>query len=108
MKNEPSQLQPESARDPQTAKAAGICATCNHAGTCLFLRAARRPVWHCDEFDGAQASAPAAAAPPPGLASASHSPAELAELGLCADCESRQGCAHRRAGTPVYTCDDYR
>jgi len=38
----PASMQPQ----PQ-----GICSTCVHAVRCLFVRAARQPILHCEEFD---------------------------------------------------------
>ena len=31
--------------------ASGLCMTCNHAGSCVYLANANRSIWCCEEFD---------------------------------------------------------
>lgn len=84
----------------------GICATCNHQATCLFLRAARHPIAFCEEFD-----ASGAASPRPAVKTAARPDfnfGEGQELGLCADCAEKTGCMHRKPGAAVWNCEDYR
>jgi len=86
----------------------GICSTCDHAPSCLFLRASRKPVWFCDEFSDAQAGSAGASRPVISLTTVKElNYSEALELGLCANCEARKACMHRRPGEPVLECEDY-
>ena len=87
----------------------GLCATCDHAKTCLFLQAAHHPVWHCDEFDDGTTSTAKGhgrelSTPSP----ESYSATTLAEKGLCVTCETRNGCRLRRPGLATQDCNEYR
>jgi hypothetical protein len=84
----------------------GICATCNHQASCLFLKAARHPIAFCEEFDASgQAADPrpsAQSAPRPDF-----NFGEGQEQGLCADCATKAGCINRQPGSAVWNCEDY-
>lgn len=86
----------------------GICETCNHNATCLFLKASRHPVWYCDEFDATNTSVksdkPAAVSMPK---PADHYFGEAIHVGLCANCDSRTGCSYRKPGVTVVECENY-
>ncbi|MBN2082878.1 hypothetical protein JW859_11835 [bacterium] len=88
----------------------GICTTCVHQGTCLFLAAARKPVWFCDEFDDVRgeqhAEEPRPVKAPAPVDQLSFSEAQ--HIGLCTNCESRKECMHRQPGQAVWECEDYR
>ena len=85
----------------------GICITCDHHPACLFARAARRPVWFCDEFASAEGDRTAAHIERP-KAAAEIDQAKAGLLGLCANCDEMEGCMHRVEGVPVLNCEDYK
>jgi hypothetical protein len=83
----------------------GICATCNHQAGCLFLKAARRPIAFCEEFDSSGHSTPRQVAVAPTRPAFNFG--EGQEQGLCADCAAKTGCMNRRPGSAVWNCEDY-
>jgi hypothetical protein len=108
-----AELDPEHAGTPgeagqtkEYARELGICLTCSHQPRCLFVRAARRPIMYCDEFDNQSASPalPDNGQPLP----ASHTLGQGPEPGLCVNCEERLGCNHRDPETTVHECEEYR
>lgn len=94
----------EAVRKP-AADEIGLCVTCTHYSTCLFAKAARQPVWFCDEFTSFEQSKAEARAERP--AEAPVNP-EAAAAGLCANCESFAGCALRSPGVAVFECEEYK
>ncbi|MEP0815163.1 MAG: hypothetical protein HRF49_10950 [bacterium] len=83
----------------------GLCVTCSHHETCLFAKAARQPVWFCDEFTSFEQSNAQTHA---GNAADAGVDPEAAATGLCANCESFEGCAYRAKGVPVLECEEYK
>jgi hypothetical protein len=90
-----------------TAQVLGLCTTCVHAGTCLFLRAARHPIVHCEEFDDGSGAVRRESAVPT-FQPEPYSVAALREEGLCVTCADRNGCMLRHTGVPVHECEEYR
>ena len=88
------------------AKELGICQTCNHLPRCLFVKAARRPIMFCDEFDNKDAthSVSATGQPHPSGGSTGQGP----EPGLCVNCDTRLDCSFREPSTTVQECEEYR
>lgn len=83
----------------------GVCTTCRHLDRCLFVKAARQPIWSCEEFDDHGAATADAVRPVK-----QPKPANLGEgqpAGLCADCDVRSDCAKRRPGEAITECADY-
>jgi hypothetical protein len=107
MREHPSRV---SASANATNAAPGICSTCTHAATCLFLRAASNPVWHCDEFsDSAGVTAMReATVPVTAYTPGPYSVLTMSEEGLCVNCDARSSCKLRRADFPVHDCDEFR
>jgi hypothetical protein len=86
-------------------KKLGVCTTCRHLDRCLFVKAARQPIWSCEEFDDSGAATAGSARPVK-----QPTPANLGEgqpEGLCADCDVRTDCAKRRPGEVITECADY-
>lgn len=91
----------------------GICVTCSHAPSCVFLKASGRPTWFCEEFDEFNATSASA-----GVASITLSDMQAGvktngngnggSAGLCSNCEVRTGCVHRKPGAPVFECEEYQ
>jgi hypothetical protein len=85
----------------------GICKSCVHRSTCLFLASARRPIYFCEEFDDRNGDelvkAPAVDSPP----REEINYGEAQEQGLCANCVSKADCMNRRPGVAVWHCEDY-
>jgi hypothetical protein len=86
----------------------GICLSCNHRATCLFLASARRPIFFCEEFDD-RATDSDQSTPAPAMASTrvEINYGEAQEQGLCANCTSKTDCMNRRHGVAVWHCEDY-
>jgi hypothetical protein len=86
-------------------KQLGVCSTCRHLDRCLFVKAARQPIWSCEEFDssGAATSGAARTLPQPRPVNLGEGQAE----GLCVNCEVRTGCALRKPGVTVVECESY-
>ena len=84
----------------------GICVTCRHAPRCLFVKATRRPIQHCEEFDdGGSAAKPGNI---PALKVDKGINLEQGQaVGLCANCDTRLTCMHREPGVNVQECEDY-
>ncbi|MBN2465199.1 hypothetical protein JXD38_06215 [candidate division WOR-3 bacterium] len=94
-------------REPQVSKLEGLCATCNHAGTCSYIRNSSQPVLFCEEFDSFL---------PPVVEEAVDAPAPTLEdmknwdeyKGLCVNCELRETCAIRKPETGIWHCEEYK
>lgn len=95
----------------ETIARTGLCMTCNLAGSCAFLANAAGPIWHCEEFDDRD---PGEVRPlrlvrdDVPTSTAADDGAAAAQLGLCANCDDRNGCALRVPGQPVWHCEEYR
>jgi hypothetical protein len=95
----------------------GICVTCSHAPSCVFLKASSRPTWFCEEFDEFTAAAASMQNASTTLASI-HSGVHTngngngngngGSAGLCSNCEVRTACVHRKPGAPVFECEEYQ
>jgi len=86
----------------------GLCSTCNHAPDCAYRLRARRPVMHCEEFDGYQA--------PPARKESTVLP-ELTDCnaaesrkyqGLCVNCDFRETCINATSEGGVWHCENYQ
>lgn len=85
----------------------GICVTCDHRSTCLFMKASRRPVWFCDEFISVESDRKTESS----VTSKATDKVESLDarlMGLCANCEEVKNCKHRTDGVAVLNCEDYR
>jgi len=87
--------------------AAGICSTCRHEPRCLFARAARQPIQHCEEFDDGGSKAKAAPATKPVAKSGGIKYGQGQAEGICVNCDTRLTCMHREPGKTVLECEDY-
>ena len=92
----------------------GVCVTCSHAPTCVFLKASHRPTWFCEEFDevaAAPAAYSAAEAAVPQLKLSTNGNGNGngngASAGLCYNCETRTTCNYRKPGQAVFNCEEY-
>ena len=76
----------------------GLCMSCNHAKTCVFLAQSTDPIWRCGEFD------------PSGTMRAPTSPVDLTNqpLGLCVNCERLPTCSLPKAEGGVWSCDEFK
>ena len=76
-------------RQPQ-----GLCTSCMHAQTCMYLKKQELPVFHCEEFEIAPVSgqqykeAPLRSTP---------SERQTRYRGLCLNCENRETCIYAGA-----------
>jgi hypothetical protein len=95
-----------------TGENSGLCSTCVHAATCMYVGDAEHPVMNCEEFShvGPSVTRPprtAAADAPAG----EHLDEEFERFlteGLCATCASRDTCTLPRPPAGVWRCDAYR
>ena len=97
---------------PVNAKSSGICTTCRHAATCVYLAGAKRPVLQCEEFEPCEESppgkAPKSPAPKrPSSASRAGGRASVELMGLCVDCENRHTCTFPKPEGGVWHCQEY-
>lgn len=84
----------------------GICSTCNHRASCLFLRSARHPIAFCEEFDGtANDAVQKPAIKPKALAKVNFGQAQ--EEGVCVTCTNRTSCVYRQPGLAIWDCEDF-
>jgi hypothetical protein len=81
----------------------GLCTTCNHTGTCMYLLRRNPPVWRCEEFDD---KSPARVTLTLTKGTLERGATHIA--GLCANCDELPTCALPRAGTGVWHCEEYR
>ena len=88
----------------------GLCRDCVAEETCTFPRDPSRPVWSCDEFEGAGAipagyTVPVGKAPP--LSIGVEEMARTTELkGLCRECANRQTCQYPKPPGGVWHCEE--
>jgi hypothetical protein len=89
----------------------GLCVTCDHAPTCMYVGDAERPVMHCEEFSQ-HGALPGRPVPRPALEKIAETLDEEAErflaVGLCAKCASRATCTLPRPPGGVWQCDAFR
>lgn len=85
----------------------GICSTCNHNASCLFLKSARHPIAFCEEFDDSQKqqSAQRAVALPPEPQGINFEQGQAE--GVCVTCAHRPSCVYRQPGVAVWDCSDF-
>ncbi len=89
----------------------GLCLTCNHIKTCMFLARSTGPVWHCEEHQSLpiRATTPTVVAPGPrtGLAESPQSESTDQPLGLCRNCDKLPTCCLVKAEGGVWFCEEY-
>jgi len=83
----------------------GLCRDCSKAATCTFPRDPSRPVWSCDEFDGANLTP--THPPAPAVRTVTEESGEATELkGLCRECTNRFTCSYPKPLGGVWHCDE--
>lgn len=89
----------------------GVCVTCSHAPTCVFLKSSHRPTWYCEEFDevaAAPVSLGEAAVPQLKASTNGNGNGNGVSAGLCYNCEIRTTCNYRKPGQAVFNCEEYQ
>jgi len=82
----------------------GLCHTCKHAPTCLYLDRATKTVSHCEEFDDGSNDSTSQTEG----ALASFSPPDSPPArGLCGNCDHQARCLLPRAVGGVWFCEEY-
>jgi len=96
---------------PENVERRGLCSTCSNAATCTFTRGQKKPVWECEEFEAEEACRIETT----GTDKPSRTYPYVAEdadsdkyLGLCGDCENRQGCIFPKPEGGVWHCEEYQ
>jgi hypothetical protein len=89
----------------------GLCSTCKHAPNCSFPGDVQRPAFYCEEFE--IEITPARKTSEEGTSKSSTSSIAIAEkptglIGLCNDCESRQGCVFPKPEGGIWHCEEYQ
>jgi hypothetical protein len=85
----------------------GICAICQYAPTCIYLKAADQPVLMCEMFEGYVRK------DNPTRILSFTSSARSAEknsseyVGLCASCRKRETCIYPKSEGGVWRCEEY-
>jgi len=90
-------------------KPSGICMTCKHSDSCMYLKDPKYPVLQCEEFDPCE-SPPAkrAVARTERRPAAQEGLAAHAELkGLCVNCDNRDHCRYPKPEGGVWHCEEY-
>jgi len=82
----------------------GICITCKHEKTCIFLRDAKKPIYCCEEYelfptqiDNEQNNKPEV--------KKKHSTNEY--TGICLNCDNREECKIRCKTSIIWHCEEY-
>jgi hypothetical protein len=89
----------------QRPSVGGLCHDCSKAATCTFPRDPSRPVWSCDEFDGANLAP--THPPAPAVRTVTEELSEATELrGLCRECANRFTCCYPKPLGGVWHCDE--
>jgi len=94
----------------------GLCSTCEKASRCTFPRDPRRPVRHCDEFDGGCGPSAALAreerelggSPAAAAGTATGGTDKCRYKGLCKTCELLPSCTYPKPEGGVWHCDEYK
>lgn len=89
----------------------GLCGSCMHAATCVFIGNVKRPVYYCEEFRVERP--PAAGAVRENFFQNEKVAYEKQEddlnQGLCCDCENRNVCGLSvKPEGGVWYCEEYR
>ena len=98
---------------PQIAsemKEKGICSTCNHMSTCIYLKKAEQPIYFCEEFDDYISSEIT------NLFQSIPSQTEFnknreysSEIkGLCINCDNNQACYFQIRTANISYCEEYQ
>jgi len=95
------------------AKIKGLCQTCRHTPSCLFLEHNRSPVAQCEEFDtdGARpvrSEGKTVRAPGSTMVPDASRGGKRRFTGLCTDCENRTSCAFPKPEGGVWHCEEYK
>ena len=85
-------------------KYSGLCETCDHDATCTLRRSSQLEIIQCEEFS----IQPLARKPAPEKEEALlPDPAEVARMGLCANCLHVVTCGFPNARLGVLQCEEY-
>jgi len=91
----------------------GLCATCERAAHCIYLRSSTRAIHECEEFALPEEAGPALAADrcqtrPAALPlPAAQGSATTPLLGLCVNCNQLAQCTYPRPEGGVWSCEEY-
>lgn len=82
----------------------GLCTSCMHAQTCMYLKKQELPVFHCEEFEIAPVSGHKYRE-----ATLQSTPSERQTRyrGLCSNCENRETCIYADTEGGVWHCEMY-
>lgn len=81
----------------------GLCSTCGHSNGCTLRNNSESPVLFCEEFDSSLPGTPAVNPVP--IQSKDNS--SDGNMGLCINCENRDGCGFQKPEGGVWNCEEY-
>lgn len=83
----------------------GICTTCKHKESCVYLQNSVEPVYHCEEFYQEEA---AAITTEPEVSTEAEDVDEVVEYkGLCKNCDHRMTCVYSKSESGIWNCEEY-
>lgn len=91
----------------QAAPVQGICTSCKHMATCIYMKELPRPVLSCDLFEGyaVQKSEPVLRNAGNGRLPRSSDTRKF--TGLCASCQKIETCIYPKPEGGVWHCEEY-
>ncbi len=90
----------------QAAPVQGICASCRHMATCIYMKELPRPVLSCDLFEGHAVQKSEAVPRNAGNGRLPRSnPRKF--TGLCASCQKIETCIYPKPEGGVWHCEEY-
>jgi len=93
---------------PMESTGAGLCVTCNNAGTCVHRKRRGTDAIYCETFDDyvpSNGRGPKKAAPVVVMTKVAEGPAKA--RGLCLNCAHRDACKLSIPETGVWHCEEY-
>lgn len=82
----------------------GLCMTCKHSSSCMYLKGAVDSILNCEEFENEEKP----------IAKITHIQEKREDssskvfAGLCANCENRNTCTFERSESGVWHCEEYK
>jgi hypothetical protein len=81
----------------------GLCETCEHNATCTLRRSTQLKIIQCEEFS----IRPLEAAKKTSIDQSIQEAANVAELGICINCQNVRTCSFPNARCGVLQCEEY-
>lgn len=82
----------------------GLCMTCKHSSSCMYLNGSADSILNCEEFENEEKIESKSALVQEKREDAS----SKVFAGLCANCENRNTCTFERNESGVWHCEEYK